>query len=123
MTPVPRAESRGAALGLLLLAACSAPPPAPDAGCLPPPDRACSSASDCALLNHQVDCCGSEVALGLASGARAAAEQQERVCAAQWPRCKCVAQQTVADDGKPFADAAGVKVRCVAGRCESYGSP
>ena len=109
-----------AVAAVLLLAGCSAPPPAPDAGCLPPPGRACAAATDCALLNHQVDCCGSQVALGVASAARAAAEQQELVCAAQWPRCRCVAQQTVADDGKPFADAAALKVRCVAGRCESY---
>lgn len=105
---------------LLVLAGCGAPVATPDAGCLPAPDRTCVTAADCALLNHQVDCCGTEVALGIAVTARAAAAQTELVCAAQWPVCKCVARETVADDGKTFTDPAQLNLRCMAGRCESF---
>lgn len=109
-------------LGLLMMA-CGGAPAVPDAGCLPPPDRSCAAASDCALLNHQIDCCGSEIALGIASSARPAAEQAEGVCAAQWPKCKCLARETVADDGKGIGDASGLELRCTAGRCESFVGP
>lgn len=106
---------------LLLLAGCSAAAPsAKDGGCPPEADRTCVLDAECSLLNVQVDCCGSEIARGAASTAVPAAEQAERICAAQWPSCRCLAKDPVADDGKPFSSGTAVKLRCANGRCESF---
>ena len=111
------------ALLLVLLAGCGTPSGQGDAGCdgrRARFDRRCSLEADCAVLHHQVDCCGSEVVLGLSAQGLAAAQQQERACVVAGPLCRCAAQETVAEDGKTFPNAASLKVRCTAGRCESF---
>ena len=106
---------------LALLAGCGTPSLRGDGGCADRIfDRACSTSADCALLNHQVDCCGSEVELGVSAYGLSAAQQAERSCVAAGPFCQCVAKQTVAEDGRTFPEATALKVRCIAGRCESF---
>jgi hypothetical protein len=108
-------------LALLVLAGCGSPATQADGRCAGRTfDRACTVAADCALLHHQLDCCGSEGVWGISAATLAAAQQAERACMAVGPVCRCAAKQPVADDGKTFPDAAALKLRCTAGRCESF---
>ena len=111
------------ALALSLLAGCGTPSLQPDAGCEGRRarfERACATAADCALLHHQLDCCGSEVALGVSSAGLTAGQQLERACVAVAPHCRCAALPSVAEDGKVFPEAAALQLRCTAGKCESF---
>ena len=111
------------ALLLALLMGCGTAKQEPDGGCEARSlhfDRACATEADCALLNHRLDCCGSEAALGISANGWAGAQRLELACISSGPVCRCIAKQTVADDGKSFPEAASLKLRCVAGRCESF---
>lgn len=105
---------------LVALGACGTPGQGPDAGCEGPWSRACATEADCALLHDQVDCCGTEVVRGIAAAGLSAAQQRELACVATGPVCRCAARPTVAEDGKTFPEAAALKLRCSAGRCESF---
>ena len=108
---------------LLLLAGCGTPAQQGDGGCASRAEqflRVCATEFNCALLNHQVDCCGSEVVIGVSSISLTAAQNLERSCVAQGPLCRCAAKETLAEDGKTFPDGAALKLRCKAGRCESF---
>ena len=82
-------------------------------------DRACAADTDCAVIQHRLDCCGSEIELGVASSGLAADRRLEDTCVGP-PRCECLALLTVAEDGNKVLDPASVKVRCSAGRCVSF---
>jgi hypothetical protein len=82
-------------------------------------DKGCTATDNCVSAFHQVDCCGSLVAVGINHAQRDAfdtAEQAwEQTCAA----CGCAAQPTVADDGKSCAMSA-VTVSCDTGTCTTH---
>ena len=78
---------------------------------------ACASDADCAVGLHQIDCCGSQVAVGVASGALSSFAAAEAICAEQYPDCKCAQKPPLAQDGVYVADPAGIVARCVDGTC------
>ena len=80
-------------------------------------DRTCSAPADCVLRFHQVDCCGSQVALGVNQADSADFDAAEAVCQSQYPGCGCAAMPTVADDGTTSGDPAAFSVDCVGGQC------
>lgn len=94
-----------------------ATPTCPDARTWPDLSRTCKVAADCAVVEHQIDCCGTRQALGVAASERDRALAAEAAWAPKCPACDCVARPT-ADDagvtGKSFG------VRCAAGVCTSY---
>lgn len=94
---------------------CSMDPPT-----FPQFDRACVEASDCALVFHQVDCCGTRVAWGLSGAASEPFAEAEATCVDQFPRCDCATKPTVADDGEPSVDDATIGVTCKDGSCFSF---
>lgn len=108
---------------VLVLMGCGSPTLVSDAGCDGRKarfERFCGTDVECGVLNHQADCCGSEVVIGVALKGLASAQQVERSCTISGPICRCVAKPTVAEDGKTFADAAALGVRCAAGLCVSF---
>lgn len=86
----------------------------------PPLDKRCGNPGDCAIAYHQNDCCGSEIAIGVASGSLAAFNAAEADCAAGYPACGCAAQPTKAEDGRDTTDGTTIKVACQNGQCTTY---
>jgi hypothetical protein len=86
-------------------------------------DRSCSSAQDCRLVQHQVDCCGTILIMGLPASEQPGFEALEQYCAAQFPLCGCAAQGMMLEDGSSidFGSTAAI-ADCVEGRCQSRSS-
>ncbi len=80
--------------------------------------KACGADADCFVAIHQVDCCGTKAAMGLASSQKAAFAAAEALCEQQFPDCKCAQQPTVAEDGYTASDSA-FKAVCQAGLCKA----
>lgn len=83
-------------------------------------DRSCSEPADCAVVFHQLDCCGSLAGLGISTEVAKDFAEAEAECAAQYPMCDCVAMPTVADDGSSTPDDSAIEVTCLDGQCISY---
>jgi hypothetical protein len=92
---------------------CSAKP-----AVFPTFDRTCSSKADCTFAVHQVDCCGSAIAIGIATRVKADFDAAERTCRSQYKLCACAAQETT-EDAKQVSPGREVAVDCVAGSCRS----
>ena len=84
-----------------------------------PHNTACTEPSDCRLVFHQVDCCGSQEALGINESEATQYQQLENMCVASEPTCDCIPEETVAQDGNS-GPGYRIAVDCVGGQCESY---
>jgi hypothetical protein len=94
-----------------------------DAGlcALPTLERGCGADENCVIGVHQVDCCGSLVALGMNHSERDAFDTFEAACRMTYPDCDCLSQPTRADDGTTgMGDAT---VACVSGTCTTTFGP
>jgi len=78
----------------------------------------CQLDSECATVTHQKDCCGTEVVYGIHKAAKADYDAAEIACKIP-AACDCMAQQTVADDGKAI-DSGTLAAKCNGGQCSSY---
>lgn len=78
--------------------------------------KTCTVDTDCAIGVHQINCCGTSVALGIAASQASAFAADEAACAASYPACGCAAQQTKAEDG----NSGDIQVKCDAGQCKTY---
>jgi hypothetical protein len=74
--------------------------------------RDCQDAADCAIANHQTDCCGSSIATGIAATDLAAFQQSEGACAALFPDCACASQPPLLDDGTSAINFQTIDVGC-----------
>lgn len=83
-------------------------------------DESCHHDEDCVVVFHQRDCCGTQVAWGIAASAKPAFDQAEEECRAQYPACGCPAAPTEAEDGNIHWDPEKFAVRCKSGACFSY---
>jgi hypothetical protein len=83
-------------------------------------DKSCDSPASCLVKFHTINCCGTQVALGLSVSASAAFDKAEATCAAMYPACECATQPTKAEDGKEAIDTSVIKVDCKAGSCSSF---
>jgi hypothetical protein len=81
-------------------------------------DKSCKTSTECAIASHQINCCGTHVATGIAAGEKAAFDQAELTCESQFPDCDCAQFPTTADDGKSELDGT-IVVKCVAGTCKT----
>ncbi|MBK7827549.1 hypothetical protein [Nannocystis sp.] len=93
---------------------CSGDPPS-----FPEFDRSCVEDVDCALVLHQIDCCGTFVAWGLRADVAKTFAEAEALCESQYPLCGCAAQPTVADDGMA-SNNNDFAVTCKDGSCFSF---
>lgn len=81
--------------------------------------KQCVSDGDCAVVFHQVDCCGSLVAIGVDGMSVDEFDQTEALCAAKFPECDCAPMPTIAEDGDATEDVAQIVAHCVMGQCQS----
>ncbi len=82
-------------------------------------DRSCTVPRDCAFVFHQIDCCGSLLALGINGESAKLFSEAEAQCQAQYPDCQCAPMPTIADDGKTVDDASLLEVACTDGECRT----
>ena len=99
-------------------------PPGPYCGAddaeFPEFDDECSRPDDCAAVLHQIDCCGTEAAIGINAGELAAFEAAEAICREGYPRCRCATRPTEAQDGRIVRDMADLGVTCRDGACRTF---
>lgn len=88
---------------------------------MPAFSKACSAKSDCVVVTHTIDCCGTGKAIGLNAADQAAFVAEEKKCAATYPGCGCPTGPTHTEDGSqaPWG-ASAIDVDCVAGVCLTY---
>ena len=85
-------------------------------------DRSCTDASECAVVEHQINCCGTMRALGIRADQQSAFDAAEASCRGMYPGCGCAALPTEADDGTTSDGTSTARAECVSGQCTStYG--
>lgn len=94
---------------------CVADPPL-----FPELDKQCGSVSECALVFHTVDCCGTDVVWGINEDEVARFDEAEAICDAQYPPCGCAPGPTEAEDGDTAFEPDAFEVECNGGICKSY---
>jgi hypothetical protein len=76
--------------------------------------KACSVASDCAFIEHQINCCGSKMYVGIAKGSQATVLMCEAPWDQHFPGCGCAEGPTVTEDlHTPDGGVQSVRVDCV----------
>ena len=80
--------------------------------------KTCANDADCFVALHQINCCGTLGAFGLAGAEKAAFAAAEAQCQAQYPDCKCAQQPTMGEDGYTTKDT-DFKAVCQAGLCRA----
>jgi hypothetical protein len=81
---------------------------------------ACATDTDCELVFHQTDCCGTLAAWGIRKSAVGAFSAAETVCDGSYPACTCPPGPTTAQDGNTSASQDGILAACRSGTCTSY---
>ena len=82
--------------------------------------KRCEANTDCAVVFHLINCCGTEVAWGIRADEAPGFEEAEAACRSQMAHCGCPAFPTEADDGNTHWDHTAFAVRCQENRCFSY---
>ena len=88
-------------------------------GSFPALAKACTSDTDCFVAQHQINCCGTKLAIGLAHSDKAAFEAAEAVCQSQYPGCGCAQFETMAEDGYSSFTDGDFAATCQAGLCRT----
>ena len=83
-------------------------------------DKNCSDASDCVVVAHQIDCCGTEVAQGISKSEQAGFDAAEKTCRGQFPTCQCAPQALTTDEGQTAKSISEVQVKCRGSVCTSF---
>ena len=83
-------------------------------------DKSCKVADDCAVVEHQVNCCGTKAAWGITKTELAGFTSAEALCQKQYPKCKCATMPTKADDGNTTLGGGSFAVDCVKGQCWTF---
>lgn len=86
-------------------------------------DKNCASDADCALVFHTINCCGTEIALGINKDQVPAFDAAEALCDSQYPGCGCAQDATLAEDGNKAWGQDAFGVSCDAFKCRSHVLP
>lgn len=93
-------------------------------GTFPTFAKGCSTATNCALVQHETNCCGSMLVMAINHGEVTKFADAEKICESQYPLCGCVSQGVQAEDGTtvPADMASTIVAECVNMSCRSkYG--
>jgi hypothetical protein len=85
-------------------------------------ERSCATDTDCVVVVHQTNCCGSESAFGIRESELAAFNAAEATCDQQYPACGCASFGVDVEDGTrvDFASKNEINVSCDAGTCKAH---
>jgi hypothetical protein len=92
----------------------------PDGG-VRPEWKACTSAQACTEKLHQLNCCGSELAVGLNHAFVNAFGKCEAAWDAKFPGCGCAAAPTMTENGDTLGQGGTIVVECVDIRSNGVG--
>lgn len=82
--------------------------------------RACVTHTDCTMVHHLADCCGTGAWTGVHVDGLDAAAEYFAACEADLPACGCAGRPTLADDGSDeTTPSPWLHVTCVAGSCRT----
>jgi len=85
-----------------------------------PIDRSCKLASDCIVVSHMRDCCGTNISIAINAKDKARFDAAEKICAATFPGCGCPSMPATTDDGSSLIPPAQPAATCSAGVCRTY---
>jgi hypothetical protein len=92
-------------------------------GPFPTLNNGCTGNDACVVAIHQIDCCGSNIALGLNHAVLNTFQRNEADWEASCPKCDCALKPLLAEDGKS-GQQADVRVMCDfttgTGKCKTY---
>ncbi|HEX7604142.1 MAG TPA: hypothetical protein VF316_21135 [Polyangiaceae bacterium] len=80
--------------------------------------KGCSVTAGCVSKLHQIDCCGSMIAIGINHSEATLCDQSELAWENACPKCQCAAKPTMAEDGSTGLNA-NVKVNCESLTCKT----
>jgi hypothetical protein len=90
-------------------------------GTFPTFDKTCAADADCVKKFHQINCCGTQAAIGVSASASAAFDAAEATCESQYPGCGCAQAPTTAEDGKTATSGNDqIQVACMSGQCMTF---
>jgi hypothetical protein len=82
--------------------------------------RACASDAECTIQFVDIDCCGTQAVVGVATALTASLRAYEARCNPFQPTCSCAPGPALTDDGqRTMADASSIRVACLGGRCST----
>jgi hypothetical protein len=81
--------------------------------------KGCTNSDSCVIGYHQVDCCGTLIAIGINHSERDAFDAAEAAWEATCPACGCAAQPTKTEDGRT-GTMANITVTCDSGMCITH---
>jgi len=100
------------------------PDPEPEVSCMDPSgsifpefDDTCSADADCMVALHQINCCGTQIAIGINVAEGADFKAAEAICQGQYPGCGCAQFPTEADDGNTGYLLEDFAASCMDGAC------
>lgn len=79
--------------------------------------KGCGTTENCSFGLHQIDCCGSKVAIGFNHSERTRFDEIEKAWQSTCPACDCREKPTLAEDGKTGTT---FGVACVEGQCRTF---
>lgn len=84
-------------------------------------ETGCTDTSNCVLVSHQTDCCGSILMMGINHSEESRFAALETFCDSQYPACGCASFNVSAEDGTTVPSDAQSKiiVSCNNGTCTS----
>jgi hypothetical protein len=83
-------------------------------------ERACWDDAWCVTAFHQIDCCGTRIAMGIFHTAVPTFDAAEAACIATYGACFCPTQATTTDTGQTASDESVIAVQCRSGVCTTY---
>lgn len=91
-----------------------------DSAAFPTFDKGCTNDVSCSFGLHQINCCGSQAAIGLNHAFKVDFEKYETAWRATCPACGCASGGISLDDGEVVGDPSLVGVKCDGGQCRTY---
>lgn len=95
---------------------CASSPPQ-----FPSFDKGCTDTTNCVLVSHETNCCGSILMMGINHAEADRFAALESLCESQYPACGCAASGVSAEDGTtvPLDSQSKIVVTCDNGTCMS----
>ncbi len=87
-----------------------------DPATFPKFEKGCGEDKNCVVGMHQINCCGSMLAIGMNHGVIDAFNTAEKAWAATCPKCGCPTLPPVDESGKTGS---GFDAKCIGGKCTS----
>jgi len=82
--------------------------------------KGCTVSAGCVVAFHQLDCCGSLMAVGINHASVNAFDADEAKWRMSCPACGCAARETVSEDGRMSNNQSDFRAECVNNVCRSY---